>query len=106
MVDAVEPVDVGASEMTPLKGLDTGSRVASTVGSTVTKIWITEPEIATPLVVRLGGKLLWLTRSQTGVLVPPPPPEAALVAATLNGMTSPLAATSNSSGAGCAAPVT
>src|SRR6267154_4851876 len=93
LVEEPDVALVGAIVIVPLKGLAIGSSVANTVGSTETKICATEPESATPLVVRLEGKPLWLTRSQTGVLVAPPPPppaEATLAAVTVNGMTSPL----------------
>jgi len=95
----VEPA--GVMVIAPLKGLVNGSSVANTVGSIDIKIFVTEPERATPLVVRLGGKPLWLTRSQTAVLLDP-----LLAAVTVNGITSPLEVTSTSRGAGIPAPVT
>jgi len=56
MVVEVAPVLVGAIVMSPLNGLEIGSSVARTVGSMVTKICVTDPDSATPLVVRFGGK--------------------------------------------------
>ena len=99
-------VEVGVIVIVPVKGLLIGSSAASVVASSDTKICSTEPDSATPLVVRLGGRPLWFTRSHTGALLPPDPAPVALPAVTVNGMTLPLEDTSISSGADTAPPVT